>query len=175
MVIRDLSTIVKSMYENGLKDEYFVMEAVSHTLGGDCKKSTQKEDRLNHIDFWWNSPKRGLVGIDVKGVKKNNRNDTFADDTIHWIEIQSVNGNKGWIYGDATYIAFRTFSQIIFVKNTVLQKISEDVLKKELVFRNPKECYIPYQRWGRKDIVYKIPTIDLINISDFIIDCKKEA
>ena len=158
MVIRDLSTIVKNMYENGLKDEYFVMDAVSHTLGGDCKKSTQKEDRLNHIDFWWDS-----------------RNDTFADDTIHWVEIQSVNGNKGWIYGDATYIAFRTFSQIIFVKNTVLQKISEDVLKKELVFRNPKECYIPYQRWGRKDIVYKIPTIDLINMSDFIIDCKKET
>ena len=26
-----------------------------------------------------------------------------------------------------------------------------------------------------KDIVYKIPTIDLINMSDFIIDCKKET
>ena len=74
------------------------------------------------------------------------------------------------------YIAFRTFTKVIFVKNTTLQKLSEDIVKtKELVFRNPKECYVPYQRWGRKDIVFKIPTEDLIKMSDFIIDCEKEA
>ena len=67
------------------------------------------------------------------------------------------------------------FLKLFSLKIPFFKKISEDVLKKDLVFRNPKECYIPYQRWGRKDIVYKIPTIDLINVSDFIIDCKKEA
>ena len=58
------------------------------------------------------------------------------------------------------------------MKNIVLQKLSEDkVMSKELVFKNPQECYVPYQRWGRKDVVYKIPTDDLKNIADFIIDC----
>ena len=176
MVRKALSEIVHQMYEDGLKDEYFVMEAVSHTLGGVCTKSTTQEDRIKHVDFWWESPKKGLVGIDVKGIKRNNRKDDKLDDSIHWVEVQSVNGNKGWIYGEASYIAFRTFKNVIFVKNTTLQKLSEDIVKtKELVFRNPKECYVPYQRWGRKDIVFKIPTEDLIKMSDFIIDCEKEA
>ena len=172
MVIRKLSQEIQNFYINGLKDENFVMEAVQKTLGGDCEKSTQYEDRFQHIDFWWDSPKKGRIGIDVKGIKKKSRNDSEYDDTIHWIEIKTVNGNDGWIYGKAEYIAFRTKTQIIFVKNVVLQKLSEDkVMSKELVFKNPKECYVPYQRWGRKDVVYKIPTDDLRQISDFIIDC----
>jgi hypothetical protein len=70
------------------------------------------------------------------------------------------------------YIAFRTLSQIIFVKTDVLRALSEEkVVGKELVYNNPKSFYTPYQRWQRQDIVYKIPTEDLIKISDFIIDC----
>ena len=172
MVIKKLNQEIQKFYINGLKDENFVMEAVQNTLGGKCEKSTPKEDRFQHVDFWWDSPKKGRIGIDVKGIKKKNRNDSEYDDTIHWIEIKNVNGENGWIYGNSEYIAFRTNTKIIFVKNTVLQKLSEDkVVLKDLVFKNPKECYVPYQRWGRKDVVYKIPTCDLINISDFIIDC----
>ena len=159
------------MYTAGLEDENFVMEAVQHTLGGECEKSTRYEDMFQHIDFWWDSPKKGRIGVDVKGVKKKNRKDKEVDDSIHWVEIQNVKGNKGWIYGDAEYIAFRTLTQIIFVKTKVLQKWSEEkVLNKQLVYNNPKSCYIPYQRWQRQDIVYKIPTEDLIKLSDFIID-----
>jgi hypothetical protein len=172
MVRRKLNETISEMYKNGLIDETFVMEAITHTLGGTCEKSSREEDMHQHIDFWWNSPKKGRIGIDVKGVKKKNRQDKEVDDTIHWIEIQNVNGKKGWIYGSATYIAFRTLTQIIFVKTSVLQNWSEyRVLGKPLVYSNPKNCYTPYQRWRRQDIVYKIPTEDLINLSDFIIDC----
>lgn len=171
MVRRDLDKTIKEMYTAGLEDENFVMEAVQHTLGGECEKSTRYEDMFQHIDFWWDSPKKGRIGVDVKGVKKKNRKDKEVDDSIHWVEIQNVKGNKGWIYGDAEYIAFRTLTQIIFVKTKVLQKWSEEkVLNKQLVYNNPKSCYIPYQRWQRQDIVYKIPTEDLIKLSDFIID-----
>ena len=171
MVRRNLDKTIKEMYTAGLEDENFVMEAVQHTLGGKCEKSTKEEDMYQHIDFWWESPKKGLIGIDVKGVKKKNRKDKEVDDSIHWVEIQNVRGNKGWIYGNAEYIAFRTLTQIIFVKTKVLQNWSEEkVLDKPLVYNNPKSCYIPYQRWQRQDIVYKIPTEDLIKLSDFIID-----
>jgi hypothetical protein len=172
MVNRKLNETIKHMYNDGLIDETFVMEAVSHTLGGQCKKSTKEEDMFQHIDFWWESPKKGKIGIDVKGIKKQNRHDKEVDDTIHWIEMQNVRGNKGWLYGDAMYIAFKTLTQIIFVKTSVLREWSENkIAGKSLVYNNPKECYTPYQRWQRKDIVYKIPTKDLIEISDFIIDC----
>lgn len=172
MVTKKLNETIKKMYECGLIDETFVMDAITHTLGGTCEKSLRNEDMFQHIDFWWNSPKKGRVGVDVKGIKRHNRKDKEVDDTIHWVEIQNVRGNKGWIYGDAMYIAFRTLSQIIFVKTDVLRSLSEEKVKgKELVYNNPKSCYVPYQRWQRKDIVYKIPTEDLIKISDFIIEC----
>ena len=160
------------MYSKGLIDETLVMEAVTHTLGGTCEKASRDEDIHQHIDFWWDSPKKGRIGIDVKGIKKKNRKDKEVDDSIHWVEIQNVRGDKGWIYGDAMYIAFRTLTQIIFVKTSILRDLSEEkVMGKELVYSNPKSCYTPYQRWQRKDIVYKIPTEDLVKISDFIIDC----
>jgi hypothetical protein len=168
----NLNPIIREKYLNGLIDENFVMEAITSTLGGKCEKSSQEEDIIKHVDFWWYSPKKGKIGIDVKGIKKNNRKDNNVDDTIHWIEIQNVNGKKGWIYGKSEYIAFRTLSQIIFVKTNNLIEISENVLKtNNIVDCNPKECYIPYQRYQRKDIIYKIPTNELIKISDFIIDC----
>jgi hypothetical protein len=171
VVRRKLSETIKEMYDAGLEDENFVMEAVVHTLGGTCEKSTKEEDMYQHVDFWWDSPKKGIIGVDVKGIKKNKRKDKEVDDSIHWVEIQNVRGNKGWIYGNAEYIAFRTLSQIIFVKTKVLQRWSEKYVDcNKLVHNNPNACYIAYQRWQRQDIVYKIPTKDLIKISDFIID-----
>lgn len=172
MTHRILSETVKKMYYNGLEDENFVMEAVQHSLGGTCEKSTRKQDMYDHIDFWWDSPKKGKIGVDVKGIKKNNRKDDKVDDTINWIEIMNVRGNLGWIYGKSEYIAFRTNTQIIFVKTKKLQEFAEEKTKgKELVNKNPKDFYIPYRRYQRMDIVFKCPTQDLINLADFIIDC----
>lgn len=172
MTRRVLSETVRKMYYNGLEDENFVMEAVEHSLGGTCEKSTRKQDMYDHIDFWWNSPKKGKIGIDVKGIKKNNRKDDKVDDTINWIEMMNVRGNLGWIYGKSEYIAFRTNTQIVFVKTKKLQEFAEEKTKgKELVNKNPKDFYVPYRRYQRLDIVFKCPTQDLIELADFIIDC----
>lgn len=172
MVERKLSETVRRMYNAGIEDENFVMEAVEHTLGGKCEKSSKNEDMYDHIDFWWDSPKRGRIGIDVKGIKKHNRKDSEVDDSIHWIEMMNVRGNLGWVYGKAEYIAFRTLKKILFVKLTTLQKFAEDKIKgKELVHKNPTECYIPYQRWQRQDMVFKCPTTDLEKLAEFSIEC----
>lgn len=172
MVVRKLNETIKEMYHSGLEDENFVMEAVQHTLGGECEKSSKKEDMYDHIDFWWNSPKKGRIGIDVKGIKKKNRKDTDVDDTINWIEILNVRGNPGWIYGKSEYIAFRTKTKILFVKTTDLQNFATEKTKgKELVHSNPKGFYIPYQRYGRMDMVFKCPTSDLEKLADFSIEC----
>lgn len=174
MVKKELNETVKEFYKKGLIDESFVMDAVKHTLGGEVEKSSRFEDVRDHIDFWWDSPKKGRIGIDVKGIKKNSRSDKKPDDTIQWLELQGVTGYPGWLYGKAEYIAFRTFTKIIFVKREKLLSFAlEKVEGKETVYDTPNECYVPYKRkkWGRDDLSLKALTSDLEELADFCIDC----
>lgn len=176
MVSRKLNETVRKFYLNGLLDECFVMDSVKHSLGGEVEKSTASEDRYDHIDFWWDSPKKGRIGVDVKGIKKNSRNDKKPDDSIQWLELQGVTGHPGWLYGKAEYIAFMTFTKIIFVKRRVLLTFAlESIKNKEVVYDTPKECYVPYKRkkWGRDDLAFKARTEDLEKIAEFCIDCEK--
>lgn len=170
---RRLSETCRRMYLEGRMDEDFVMKAVTETLGGECVRASREDDMFKHIDFYWQSPKKGVIAIDVKGIKKNKRSDDNKDDSIHWIEMKNVRGNDGWVYGKSDYIAFLTKKQILFVKLDTLRKFAEEKVKdKELVFENPKEFYIPYQRkkYGRLDMTFKCPISDLIELSEFSID-----
>jgi hypothetical protein len=173
MINRKLNKTVGEFYRRGLIDETFIMEAVSKTLGGSCEKSSSKEDIEDHIDFWWDSPKKGRIPMDAKGIKKNSRSDKSFDDTIHWLELQNVNGKPGWLYGKAEYIAFRTFERIIFVKREKLLSFALEMISgKDVVYDTPKEFYVPYKRkkWGRDDLSIKVPTSDLLERADFCID-----
>lgn len=174
MINRKLNETVRQFYFTGRLDEDFVMDSVKYTLGGAVERSTQSEDRYDHIDFWWDSPKKGRIGIDVKGIKRNSRGDEKQDDSIQWLELQGITGKPGWLYGKAEYIAFRTFSKIIFVKREKLLSFALECVKgKETVYDTPKECYVPYKRkkWGRDDLSFKVYTSDLENIAEFCIDC----
>jgi hypothetical protein len=173
MINRKLNKTVGEFYRRGLIDETFIMEAVSKTLGGSSEKSSSKEDIEDHIDFWWDSPKKGRIPMDAKGIKKNSRYDKSFDDSIHWLELQNVNGKPGWLYGKAEYIAFRTNTRIIFVKREKLLSFALRATEgKEVVYDNPKEFYVPYKRkkWGRDDLSIKVPTSDLLERADFCID-----
>lgn len=173
MVSKKLSEIVREFYLSGRLDEDFVMDAVKHTFGGEVERTTKDEDANQHIDFWWDSPRKGRIGIDVKGVKRNSRNDNTKDDTIHWLELQNVQGKDGWLKGKAEYIAFRTFTKIIFVKREKLLSFALEAIKdKEVVSYNPKELYVPYKRLNRQDIILKVPTSDLEKLADFCIECE---
>ena len=175
MISKRLNEIVREYYLSGRLDESFVMDAVKHTLGGDVKRATSNEDREKHIDFWWKSPRKGVIGIDVKGIKKNSRNDSQLDDTINWLELKSVDGKPGWLYGQAEYIAFRTFTKILFVKRDKLLEFALEKIKdKDIVGYNPKDFYIPYKRFKRQDVILKVPTSDLEKMCDFCIDCENE-
>lgn len=173
MVIKQLSEITKEYYKNGRLDEDFVMDAVKHTLGGEVERSTKYEDINKHVDFWWYSPRKGRIGIDVKGLNKNKRGDNEYDDSIHWLELQNVKGNDGWLKGKAEYIAFRTNTNIIFVNREKLLNFAlESIKNKEVVYDTPMECYVPYKRlkWGRDDLSLKALNSDLLKLADFTIE-----
>lgn len=164
-------------FEKGTTDENFIMEATEHFFGGKCYRSSdeetrRREDRYDHIDFWWDSPKKGKIGVDAKGLKKSKRTDANYDDTIQWLELKGVTGYPGWLYGKAEYIAFRTNNAIIYTRRDKLAKFAEEKVKgKKLVFDTPRDFYVPYQRrkYGKKDITIKVPTSDIIEMSDFSI------
>lgn len=68
-------------------------------------RASQKDDMFNHIDLFYTIADK-TYSFDVKSMKKSNRKDSTVDDQIHWIELQNVRGNPGWIYGKADFIAF---------------------------------------------------------------------
>lgn len=173
MVSKKLSETVKKFYLSGRLDEDFVMDAVKHTLGGEVERSSKQEDTEKHVDFWWDSPRKGRIGIDVKGLNKNKRGDNQYDDSIHWLELQNVKGKDGWLRGEAEYIAFRTNSNIIFVNREKLLDFATEAIKnKDVVYDTPRECYVPYKRlkWGRDDLSLKALTSDLLKLADFTIE-----
>lgn len=154
------------MYLEGLEDENLVMEVTKRKFGGDVRKSTKNEDIREHIDFWWISKDGNEYGFDVKGVKKSKRTDRIADDKINWIELQNVQGKPGWVYGSAKYIAFLTNDSVLYVPRKKLALYIEEKIKgKPLSTVNPSMCYIPYQRFGRQDMIVKVPTSDLREIA----------
>lgn len=166
-----LHETVMEFHNRSKKDEEFIMEATEKNFGGKCYMSTEKEDMFKHIDFWWESPKMGKIGIDAKGLKKNKRTDKEYDDTINWLELKNVLGKPGWLYGEAMYIAFLTKTCIIYVKREKLAKFAEDMIAgKDIVNSTPKDFYIPYKRFKRNDLLIKIPTTDLYNMCDFILN-----
>ena len=154
--------------------DYEITEIAEFLAGENKVNETKKtEDTEKHIDFWWNSPRKGRIGIDVKGLNKNKRGDNKYDDSIHWLELQNVKGKDGWLKGEAEYIAFRTNSNIIFVNREKLLDFAIEAIKnKEVVYDTPIECYVPYKRlkWGRDDLSLKALTSDLLKLADFTIE-----
>ena len=174
-----LIKIAKEFYLKGVNDEEYIMKAIETTLGGVCEKANRNEDAKRHIDFWWNSPKKGKIGIDAKGRKKDSRSDKKFNDDIQWIEMYNVNGENGWVYGDSEYIAFRTSKNIVFVPTIKVKEYGEKIVEgKDILYgikNKPKEFYKPYCRDGNKEVIFKCPITDLMEMSSFIIDMEKEC
>lgn len=161
-----LKNTVQKMYLEGLEDEKLVMEVTKRKFGGDVRKATRNEDVREHIDFWWISKDGNEYGFDVKGIRKNKRSDKVSDDKINWIELVNVQGKPGWVYGNAKYIAFLTNESVLYVPRKKLALYVEEKIKgKALSTVNPSSCYIPYQRYGRLDMIVKVPTSDLREIA----------
>ena len=146
--------------------EYEVMQITKDTFGGEVEKSTKMEDMKDHVDFWWDSPKKGRIGIDVKGIRKNDNGE--YDDSIFWVEFRNNPGLPGWIYGKEEYTAIKTFKQIVYIKREVLKEYAEKKLgKKKPVTYRPKEFFVPYTRsyWGHNDLTMKVPMSDIIELA----------
>ncbi len=140
-----------------------IMEAM-----GRITMASPDQDMSEHWDFELSMP------IDVKAMKKTSRSDRDTDDSIHWVEIINVNGELGWLYGKAMYIAFETELFWIFVYRESLVEFIKEMCKDKIPTNSVLDFYKIYTRDGRKDRITKVKTIDLMSISDFLI-MKKDS
>lgn len=160
---------IEKCLAKGKEDEKLVGKLLTQQCGGDYEIATFSEDVHKHIDLWWYSPKKGKIGIDVKGIRKHHRRDDKTDDSINWVEIKNTQGNDGWVFGDMDYIAFITNKEVLFIKpNKIHGLILKNIVGKNILYENKSlGFYHPYQRKDRKDIIIKIPTNDLRTITHF--------
>jgi hypothetical protein len=102
--------------------------------------------------------------VDVKALKKRRRSDPSVDDSIHWVELQNVNGDAGWLFGLADNIAFETLTEWLIVSRTALIDSLKSSIFKEFV--DTPEIYRMYRRKGRNDVIVLVPTKDLKILSN---------
>jgi hypothetical protein len=136
-------------------------------------EATKDEDINEHWDV------KGIIEealdgitykIDVKTIKKQNRYDVVPCEIHHWVELENVLGGdkSGWLYGDADLFAFELKDYWVFVDKMVLQDFIDKKVVDKLIRKN-KNPYTLYRRDGRKDVVVKVKSIDLMAISKFIL------
>ena len=112
-------------------------------------KSTQEDDWYKHIDCYVNG-----YGVDIKG---NRHLETI------WLEYTNVNGNKGWLRGEALYIAMHikeldAFS--IYYREELLKFVEENV-QEETTYKNDYFKFYTRKKWGKKDMVVKVRYEDI--------------
>jgi hypothetical protein len=132
-------------------------------------KATKQQDIHEHWDTQVEIGGK-MLKIDVKALKRDNRLDSEPNENIHWVEIRNVRGNKGWLYGESDLIAFETSDYFVLVGTLKLRKFLEKKVGytpetiSDITISKTKNLYEPYGRYGRKDIIVKVKTMDLMHI-----------
>lgn len=159
------------MWENFLKagkvKEAEFADCLIKNLGGETILANWEDDIKHHIDLYWNY-QSVLYKIDVKSMKKIDRKDSNPDENYHWIELQNVNGDKGWLFGDQDYIAFETEDYWILVTPNRIKNL----LNKKIQNWDETQDKVPYRVYRRRNRIDKIvlvKTIDLIAIANKIL------
>ena len=122
-------------------------------------EATEYEDIYGHWDLEVTDSDSFIGKVDVKALKKRRRSDPSVDDSIHWVELQNVNGDAGWLFGLADNIAFETLTEWLIVSRTALIDSLKSSIFKEFV--DTPEIYRMYRRKGRNDVIVLVPTKDL--------------
>jgi len=156
--------IFRNFLVEGKKVEQIFVEAYRNLARKelDVVYPTQKQDMVEHWDVQINGKK-----IDVKGAKRKSRKELEFDDKIHWVELWNVNGDPGWLYGEADYFAFQWRDNFILVKSEDLQGYIKG-LNINCITNEPKlGCF--YSRAGRRDLLLLMSSENLVKIGDRLI------
>ena len=175
--------------EIGAQNEDQAMKLLIDTYGGRCFKSYDLQvDKICHTDFFWETNKGILCSIDKKMMKQVARkwNGGFSARST-WLELV---GNEGYpgsacchaqdlqsfgypVSKEHDYLMIETPKKMLFIQRYKTEELlTLNMEGKEIVYKNPRAEYIPYQRkdFGHKDICMLVPFKDLEKISHFTIN-----
>lgn len=131
------------------------------SLFSNVTPATLKQNKYEHWDLHIG------IKVEIKGMRKVDRNDQYFDENIHWLELIGNYGHLGWVYGKADYFAFETIDYWIIVSRESLQKwIPANVEKK---FYDRPTLYKLYQTRGTKSQITLVKSLDLCSISSAIL------
>lgn len=126
--------------------------------------STAEEDMHQHIDIHIDG-----FSIDVKELKRINRTDVDVNSEIHWVELQNVHGNKGWLYGEATHIAFELPDGFLLIERITLHQFCKHKVADRKI-KDIKGLYTLYRRKGRLDVITLVLVEDLLKLPHCILN-----
>ena len=126
------------------EDKFYELMAVQSQ---DIRRATQEENIQGQFDLVCDG-----VRYDVKAEKKYHRKDKYPDNSTVWIEIRNVNGDRGWIKGEADKIAFLKGDTFNIVDRKNLFILVQDKVRDLTIYDIKQYCKL-YRRTGRKDVV----------------------
>jgi hypothetical protein len=110
--------------------------------------------------------------IDVKGLRKPCRSENLPDENFHYVELKNVQGNLGWLYGEADVFAFELQHSWVIVQKDLLQEFIKEKCSHKTKVDSP-ELYKLYTRHERKDVITLVKSLDLCQISREIVKKQK--
>lgn len=154
--------MIKPYDERGIIEEDIFKASINTYSNFDCIKSCEKDDMFKHIDFYLNNGQ----SVDVKASNK-----VFNSEHYVWIELMNIYGNKGWINGKATFIAFSLGDRYVFFKRRELKYFVYNKVNVERIHLKVGRIkpYSVYRRKGYKDKIVLIPLKDILRLEHFYV------
>lgn len=133
---------------------------LAHEKGYECVESSRHEDM--HLHFDQTLIKNGKrCKVEIKGIKRIKQNNEKSELTnLMWVEFLNVNGDPGWLYGTADFIAQQFRKGFFIIKRKTLKKIAERIASKAKILPYKKVNNL-YRRRNRNDMVILIRLSDI--------------
>jgi len=120
------------------------------------RPSSSHENRISHFDFVVGFSTHQFMRVEVKSIKARRRGE-IPDPSIVFLEIQNIDGGKGWIYGHSDYIAFEHPKGFVLYRNQDIVSYVE-LFSKSFPFVTQSGIeFTLYGRRQRKDVVMVVP------------------
>lgn len=119
------------------------------------RKANTEEDTRKHWDYLLSN--NGVeFTVDVKAHKHKWRGGPLLEN-YYWIEWKNVWGNKGWIDGEADFIAFFYFDKIYFYNRCELRDRAREMVNfNKQATKASEAIHCVYTRPNRKDLTSMI-------------------
>lgn len=131
-------------------------------------KANSYQDKREHWDYKLQKKDTTYL-VDVKSIKRIDSNGEL-DDSLILIESKNVNGNPGWLFGKADYIAFQVKEGFLMVEREKLYQLTRNLMdfnQEPVQSTRNKKRHVWYTRsqWNRYDKFVYLSKAEILTIT----------